>query len=190
MKIKEIIPTINPISAMQAIALNEVGDNPRAPYRFSFAGAQSGYSFGRTQFDVTANPAARNFLKKIGFTDNEIERLLALDHNIDDLTAKLQTHKKEIDNFDLSHIKSSIEYLSTLIPEIEVEDSETFIHLLDYHNQLFLSYNGQMHKWLKDKKGIITPEMILTFKLNQKWGRINPQDVNRRYNNIKKYWND
>lgn len=190
MKIKEIIPTINPISAMQAIALNEVGDNPRAPYRFSFAGGKSGYSFGRAQFDVTANPAARNFLKKIGFTNNEIKRLLALDHNIDDLTAKLQTHKKEIDNFDLSHIKSSIEYLSTLIPEIEVEDSETFIHLLDYHNQLFLSYNGQMHKWLKDKKGIIAPEMILTFKLNQKWGRINPQDVNRRYNNIKKYWND
>ncbi|EGR53352.1 hypothetical protein FMAG_02579, partial [Fusobacterium mortiferum ATCC 9817] len=92
-------------------------------------------------------------------------------------------------DLDLSHIKSSIEYLSTLILDIEVQDSETFIHLLDYHNQLFLSYNGQMHKWLKEKGEVITPEMILKFKLNQKWGQINPQDVKRRYNNIKSYWN-
>lgn len=189
MKIKDIIPKINPISAMQAIALNEVGNNPRAPYRFSYAGGKSGYSFGRSQFDVTGNPAARNFLKGIGFSDKDIERLLSLDPSIDDLTIKLQEHKKEIDDLDLSHIKSSIEYLSTLIPDIEVQDSETFIHLLDYHNQLFLSYNGQMHKWLKEKGEVITPEMVLKFKLNQKWGQINPQDVKRRYNNIKSYWN-
>lgn len=46
-----------------------------------------------------------------------------------------------------------------------------------------------MHKWLKEKGEVITPEMILKFKLNQKWGQINPQDVKRRYNNIKSYWN-
>lgn len=189
MKIKDIIPNINPISAMQAIALNEVGENPRAPYRFSYAGGKSGYSFGRSQFDITSNPTARNFLKKIGFTDKDIERLLELDPEITDLSNKLKEHKKEIDDLDLSHIKTSIEYLSTLIPEIEVKDSETFIHLLDYHNQLFISYNGQMYRWLKEREEIITPEMIYKFKMNQKWGRINPQDVKRRYNNIKSYWN-
>lgn len=187
MNIKEIIKNIDTQKVMRVIALNEISGNENVICKFSFAGGISGYSFGRSQFDVKHNEAARNFLKnKCGFTQVEMDKLLRLDKDIAPLNEKLKAHRKEIDELDAEHIKKMITHVSSLekLPDM---DEKTFVHLVDYHNQFNLSKGGKMHKWLQTKKYII-PEDILNFKLNLKWGREQPQDVKRRYFNIENNW--
>nr|DAW01171.1 MAG TPA: hypothetical protein [Caudoviricetes sp.] len=187
MNIKEIIKKIDLNKIMYVIALNEISGNENVICKFSFAGGISGYSFGRSQFDVKHNEAARNFLKnKCGFTQAEIDKLLRLDKDIAPLNEKLKAHRKEIDEFDVEHIEKMISHVASLekLPDM---DEKTFVHLVDYHNQFCLSKNGKMHKWLQTKIYII-PEDILNFKLNLKWGREQPKDVKRRYNNIETNW--
>ena len=41
---------------------------------------------------------------------------------------------------------------------------------------------------MKYNKKILKSEDILNFKLGLKWGREQPQDVKRRYNNIENNW--
>ena len=96
MKPREIGIEINPILVMKILTLNEISGNENVICRFSYAGGKSGYSFGRSQFDVTHNLAARKFLKeKCNFASSEIERLLKLDKNIKDLNDKLSNFKKK-----------------------------------------------------------------------------------------------
>lgn len=189
MKIKEIAEKIDAHKVMDAIAMNEISGNLSVAYRFSRAsGGNSGYSFGRSQFDVSNNPFVSQFLRnKCGFTAEDINNtLLRLEKDVTELNNKLREHKKEIDDYDLQHIKNMIKYVGGILSDLEVESEETFIHLVDYHNQFNLSYNGKMHKYLKTLK-FATCENILNFKLNQtKWGKEHPQDVKRRYNNIKR----
>ena len=188
MKIKEIAEKIDAHKVMDAIAMNEISGNLSVAYRFSRAsGGNSGYSFGRSQFDVSNNPFVSQFLRnKCGFTAEDINTLLRLEKDVTGLNNKLREHKKEIDDYDLQHIKNMIKYVGGILSDLEVENEETFVHLVDYHNQFNLSYNGKMHKYLKTLK-FATCENILNFKLNQtKWGKEHPQDVKRRYNNIKR----
>lgn len=173
---------------MKGISLNEVSNNEKVIYRFSDAKlGNSGYSFGRSQFDVKNNKTAVRFLEeKCGFTEKEILRLLTKDKNISDLNEKLLKCKDLIDEFDKSHIKEMVEYVKSLDGLPLLESEKTFIQLVDYHNQLRLDRNGRMHKWLKSNK-LIKSVDILVFKLNNtKWGKEQPQDVKRRYHNIEK----
>lgn len=187
MQIKKIAEKINVQKVMDAIAMNEISGNLSVAYRFSRAsGGNSGYSFGRSQFDVSNNPFVSQFLRnKCGFTAEDINTLLRLEKDISGLNNKLREHKKEIDEYDLQHTKEMITYLGTLLSDLDVENEETFVHLVDYHNQFNLSKNGKMHRYLQTLK-FATCENILNFKLNQtKWGKEHPHDVKRRYNNIK-----
>ena len=112
MNVKEIAREIDPVLVMKILALNEISGNENVICRFSYAGGKSGYSFGRSQFDVTHNLAARKFLKeKCNFATDEIARLLNLDKNITDLNNKLSKFRKEIDELDLSHVKEMIKYV-------------------------------------------------------------------------------
>lgn len=185
MNVKEIAREIDPVLVMKILALNEISGNENMICRFSYAGGKSGYSFGRSQFDVTHNLAARKFLKeKCNFATDEIARLLNLDKNITDLNNKLSKFRKEIDELDLSHVKEMIKYVGSLEHMPLVDTEKTFIQLIDYHNQFNLSKNGKLHNWLKERDFIIS-KTILDFKLKQtKWGREHPQDVIRRFNNI------
>ena len=188
MNIKEIIKNINLEKIMYVIALNEISGNENVICKFSFAGGISGYSFGRSQFDVKHNEKARNFLKeKCNFTTKDIERLLKLDKNIKDLNEKLKKYRKEIDELDKEHIKEMVNYVASLGELSEFENEKTFVHLVDYHNQFNLSKNGMMHKFIKSKK-ILKSEDIYNFKLGLKWGKKAPQDVKRRYLNIENNW--
>lgn len=187
MQIKEIAEKINVQKVMDAIAMNEISGNLSVAYRFSRAsGGNSGYSFGRSQFDVSNNPFVSQFLRnRCGFTAEDINTLLRLENDVTGLNNKLREHKKEIDDYDLQHTKEMITYVGTLLSDLDVENEETFVHLVDYHNQFNLSKNGKMHRYLKTLK-FATCENILNFKLNQtKWGKEHPHDVKRRYNNIK-----
>lgn len=189
MNIKEIIKNIDLEKVMNVIALNEISGNENVICKFSFAGGISGYSFGRSQFDVKHNSKAREFLKnKCEFTVGDIERLLKLDKNINDLNKKLKKHRKEIDELDKEHIRDMVNYVATLSGLPEFADEKTFVHLVDYHNQFNLSKNGLMYRFIKNKK-ILKSEDILNFKLKEtKWGREQPRDVKRRYNNIENNW--
>lgn len=190
MKIKEIAEKIDAHKVMDAIAMNEISGNTAVAYRFSRAsGGNSGYSFGRSQFDVSNNRYAVIFLrKKCNFMSKDINILLRLDKDVSELNKKLREHKKEIDEYDLQHTKEMITYVGTLLSDLDVENEETFVHLVDYHNQFNLSKNGKMHRYLQTLK-FATSENVLNFKLNQtKWGKEHPHDVKRRYNNIKNYY--
>lgn len=185
MDIKGIAQEIDPVLVMKILAKNEISGNENVICKFSYAGGKSGYSFGRSQFDVTHNLAARKFLiEKCNFVTDEIARLLNLDKNITDLNNKLSKFRKEIDELDLSHVKEMIKYVGSLENMPKVDTVKTFIQLVDYHNQFNLSRNGKLHNWLKERK-FITSKSILEFKLKEtKWGRENKADVMRRYNNI------
>ena len=189
MNIKDIVKSIDNKRVMDALALNEISGNKNVICKFSFAGGISGYSFGRSQFDVTNNSFARKFLEeKCEFSKDEIQRLLDLDKNILDLNEKLSKHKQEIDEFDKKHVVEMINYVASLENIPELEDDRVFVHLVDYHNQFNLSRNGKLHTWLKNKS-CITSKDILYFKLNfTKWGKDQPGDVKRRWSNIEKYY--
>ncbi|MCF2674178.1 MAG: hypothetical protein ACLTXO_13325 [Fusobacterium varium] len=189
MNIKQITDNINLEKIMKVISLNEISGNENVICKFSYAGGKSGYSFGRSQFDVKHNGVARNFLRnKCGFTAGDIERLLKLDKNIKDLNEKLKKYKKEIDELDKKHIRDMVNYVASLSGLPEFKNEKTFVHLVDYHNQFNLSKGGLMHNFIKNKK-ILTSQDILNFKLGLKWGREQPQDVKRRYLNIENNWN-
>lgn len=130
----DIKNTVDCKLVMNILALNEISGNEKVITKFSFAGGISGYSFGRSQFDIKHNPSSRDFLiKKCGFTQNEIDRLLALDKDISDLNEKLAKYRKEIDEYDMRHVQEMIDHVSSLdgIPDISLK---TFVHLVDYHN--------------------------------------------------------
>jgi hypothetical protein len=188
MNIKEIMEKINLEKIMYVISLNEISGNENVICKFSYAGGKSGYSFGRSQFDVTHNIKARNFLKNIcGFSDHDIRKLLNLDKDIGYLNERLKLFRTHIDKLDKEHINQMVNYVAALDKLPEFENEKTFVHLVDYHNQFNLSKNGLMHNFIKSKK-ILTSKDILNFKLGLKWGREQPQDVKRRYNNIENNW--
>ena len=95
--------------------------------------------------------------------------------------------RTHIDKLDKEHINQMVNYVAALDKLPEFENEKTFVHLVDYHNQFNLSKNGLMHNFIKSKK-ILTSKDILNFKLGLKWGREQPQDVKRRYNNIENNW--
>lgn len=184
MTIKQAIEMISPLKVMEVLTKNEVGSDLSKIYRFSDAGGKSGYSFGRSQFDVSNNKNAELFLKnRCGFTDNDIQRLNDKDPNIEDLNGKLSLHKKEIDMFDLEHIKEMMSYIEKLPNMPEVDNVKTFLQILDYNNQFHISLNGPMHRFLQSLKKV-TSKDILDFKMGLKWGKERPDDVLRRYRNI------
>lgn len=189
MNTKEIASKINRKNVMDVLALNEISGNDSVICKFSYAGGISGYSFGRSQFDVKHNPEASKFLReKCNFTSEEIDRLLSLDKNIKDLELKLKNHKKEIDEFDQKHVDEMIDYVASLdgLPDMT---PKIFVHLVDYHNQFSLSKNGKMHQWLQTLQSLNSDD-ILNFKLGLKWGKENPLDVKRRWKNIESKWTD
>lgn len=186
MDVKECLNTLNKEKVRDIIGLNEINGNEQLISRFSFAGGISGYSFGRSQFDIKYNKKAVEFLKnKCNFTDEEIERLENLEKNIDDLNLKLLKYRKEIDELDNEHINSMINHVASLDELPNFESQRVFVHLVDYHNQFNLIKDGKMHQWLKSIE-ILKSEDILNFKLGLKWAKINLKDIKRRWNNIER----
>lgn len=184
MTIKEAANNIDLVKAMKILSKNEIGNDLNKIYQFSDAGGKSGYSFGRSQFDVSNNKEAEEFLRnKCGFSAEDIQRLKNKDKNIADLNEKLQLHKKEIDMFDLKHMRDMVKYIENLPDMPKIDNLKTFMQLLDYENQFHISKNGLLHNFLKKLKEV-TSKDILDFKLNLKWGKERPDDVLRRFNNI------
>ena len=171
----------------QALIINELSGNRDAAYRFSKASADSGFSFGVCQWDVGHNFEAASILKDCGFSQMEIAWLEkgSLPNRFE-YAQRLLAHKAVIDTADLNEFQKIVSWVQEVLTNggISVADLETFTHLADYHNQFHLDMHGECEQYLKDLGRQVVANDILTFKLETKWGKIDPDDVKRRWNNI------
>ena len=184
-------------AALDILTLNEIGHDHSLAYRFSdpdgLQTGKSGFSFGRVQFDIKNNKQAILHLRACGFTEEDVVRLLEQSGPIDDLNAKLLAASDMVDRFDLEHTRESVEHCMDLLAadDILVASEETILHIVDYHNQFYMSPGGKIHRRLrelKQKNMAIAPGHVLDFKLNNtKWGRERPDDVRRRFKNIEDF---
>lgn len=182
---------------LEILAINEIGSDSSLAYCFSDADGietgKSGYSFGRVQFDIENNWTALDCLRACGFRPKDLDRLFEQREPIPDLNIKLAEASDIVDRFDLAHTRDSINHCMRLlaIDDMEVSGIETIIHIVDYHNQLYMSKGGPLHRELRmlaSRPMVIVPSHIEDFKLKHtKWGRENPDDVRRRFQNIEAF---
>jgi hypothetical protein len=179
--------------AMDAVTKNEIGDFLPLAYKFSdpdgIQTGKSGYSFGRVQFDIENNWIAIECLRACGFRPKDLDRLFEQRGDISDLDRKLSDKSNIVDQYDRSHVESSVHHCATVLGSsgVQLKDTETMIHIIDYHNQFYLSRDGKMHNWLKGRAGEINSKDILYFKLHfTKWGESDhgELDIRRRWVNI------
>jgi len=194
------IPSISePIKELfeEVIFANELDDNKELIYQFSDPDGErsgkSGWSFGKCQFDIANNPNAVLALREMDFTTDEIKALrdqtglIAISF----LNMKLMDGHEIVDKWDNRQVMECLEWPLLLCNEIGVElDSvESFLHIADYHNQLYFSRRGKLYNTLKAFKHSAAPSDILAFKLSIPWGIKKPKDVYRRYKNIRRICN-
>lgn len=176
----------------QALIKNELGSNMALVYRFSDADGvrtgKSGYSFGVAQFDIMNNHRAIECLKECGFTDADIARLRAQTGPIGDLNDKLAAHKNVVDVFDTAQIDGTINWVRGISKAagIVYADNEAVIHACDYHNQYDMKAHGKAIDYLFNLGRPVTGQDIRKYKFTTIWGKKRPDDVDRRYNNIRK----
>lgn len=171
--------------------LNECGGDPSIAYEFSDADGvrtgKSGYSFGLVQFDTLNNAEAIECLRACEFTESEIKGIINQTVFIDEMNKKILAHKDIVDAYDNSHTEESIKHCENLCKGIPLFDEAVLVHIVDYHNQFYMSPNGKLHRYLKDVVGAVKSDCIIDFKLcHTKWGREHSDDVLRRARNIRK----
>jgi hypothetical protein len=170
------------------ICLNELDGNISAALRFSNASSSSGLSFGLSQLDVTHNDSAVQCLKECGFSNEEIKELQTKSVDWKLFNPRLESHADIIERYDeaqLSHcLDSSLNF--ALSHGIAISNTSAILASADYINQYGSEGQGMLD-YLHNLNRPFTPEDILYFKLhNTKYGRENPEDCQRRYNNLMK----
>lgn len=179
----------------QALFENELSGNENFIYKFSDADGvrtgKSGYSFGRCQFDLSNNPAARGILDAAGFSPEEVVGLIKQEIGAETMRAlnvRLQTPAVQaiIDAADNRELDAIIAHTHSVVTNagLHLADQEVFIHLADYHNQYHINFGGKCILYLQRLRRTITSADVLDYKLTTLWGQKRPDDVARRYNNI------
>jgi len=182
---------------MKAITMNEIGGNADLAYKFSDPDGEragkSGWSFGRVQFDTLNNFDALHCLEACGFTIYEVVGIIRQDISMAKLNAKLRDKSAIVDQYDRAHVSKSMQHCERLVDGygIKLASEDVMVHIVDYHNQLYMSTGGPLHKWLQAQFKPVTAEMILNFKLEKThWGHIRSDDVQRRWRNIERILED
>lgn len=134
----------------EVLFATEHGRNPATIHRFSYAGANSSYSFGLLQFDVGARKDARQFLAANGFTRQDIRdlsQLGGLDRvRLADLDAKLRAvPDARLNEYTDNQLQNNIGRIGSLVDHLKrtnpgVADAilhgrELQLALADYDNQ-------------------------------------------------------
>lgn len=183
--------------SMRAITMNEVGGIDDLVYKFSDPDGErsgkSGWSFGRVQFDTLNNFDALYCLEACGFTIYEVVGIIRQDIPMAKLNAKLREQSRVVDQYDNAHVSKSVQHCERLVDSsgIRLDSEDVMVHVVDYHNQLYMSPSGPLHKWLQQQAKPVTAEMILNFKLEKTyWGHIRSDDVQRRWRNIERILED
>jgi hypothetical protein len=179
-------------NAFTAITLNEIGTDTSLVYKFSdpdgVRTGRSGWSFGRSQFDFKYNYLGRKCLEACGFSGSEIADLIEQrkEINMDAMNSRLKQSAAIVDRFDKQHLEENFEHCALLLKDrVVFENEAVFVHIMDYHNQMYFSQNGKLHSWLLKQTRPISESDIFDFKLNNtRWGRQRPDDVKRRFKTI------
>jgi hypothetical protein len=141
-------PTVQDLQTL--FTRTELGGNANLQYRFSYAGnGNSAYSFGINQFDVGANPSARQFLAGAGFTTQEVQQLSQ--HGglsaaaLAPLDAKLQAHAQDVDQFTAPYLANYVTRVNALVTDLQTAnptaaaaiagDRTLQLALIDFDNQ-------------------------------------------------------
>jgi hypothetical protein len=171
---------------------NELSGILAAAYRFSHAsGGTSGWSFGRCQFDVKNNASVPTLLRKLGFTNEEMNSIITEAVDPRQWNARLVAGSAIIDEADTAQLSyclnKALNFDTTY--GIEVESPSGILAGADYCNQYGSEGNGAVI-YYKALKRAITAQDVLNFKLTQtKYGRENPEDCKRRFNGVMKVVN-
>jgi len=172
------------------ILANELENNLNAAYRFSdpdgVLTGKSGWGYGISQFDINNNPSAILCLRDCAFTTDQIAALKAQTiRDMAPMNAKLKAAAEIIDAWDKKQLQECLTQPSAICSDSGIKfGDEGLVAMADYHNQMYMSRGGKLHKHLQALKQVVTPEIIRDFKLSLPWGQKRPGDVKRRYNNI------
>jgi len=173
------------------ILQNELGGNEAAALRFSNASSKSGLSFGVSQLDITHNDQAVACLKECGFTNEELTSLKAKTCDWRSMSTRLAGHADIIQKYDEAQLKYCLDKSLNfaLSHGVSMDNTSAILAAADYDNQ-YGSEGDQMLTYLESLGKPFTAEDILSFKLNHTlYGRENPGDCKRRYDNIAKVLN-
>lgn len=182
---------MNTVEVLEKVLLaNEHDGTTHRVYKFSdpdgICSGKSGWSFGRSQFDILNNPQATICLRECGFTTDEIAGLKA--QTIADMRPmnnKLLANCTVIDRYDDQQISECLQVPTVLCGNSGIKLTPGgLVALADYHNQFNMSRGGKMHTFLKGLKRPVTADDIYRFKLTLPWGLKRKDDVDRRHNNI------
>lgn len=174
----------------KVILLNENSGSTARIYKFSdpdgVQSGKSGWSFGRSQFDINNNPEAIRCLRECGFTTDEIAGLKAQTiANMKPMNTKLLANCTIIDRYDDQQLSECLQIPTILCKNSGIQLTPGgLIALADYHNQFNMSKNGKMHSFLKGFQRPVTADDIYKFILGLPWGQKRSDDVDRRHNNI------
>jgi sulfur carrier protein ThiS len=173
----------------EVILNNELSGNLDAAYRFSHAeGGTSGWSFGRSQFDVKNNSTARALLSKLGFTASQV--LAIQDETADprQWNDRLKAGAAIIDAADTDQLSYCLGIALNFATAhgIPVENPSGILGLADYCNQ-YGTPGAESAAYYTTLGHPVTAADVLNFKLNHTaYGKANPADCRRRYAGVMK----
>jgi len=176
------------------ILANELSNSLAHAYRFSdpdgVRSGKSGWSFGRSQFDVQNNPLALKCLSECGLDDTVIKGIVNQTIDVAPFNAKLRAASAVIDRYDAVQFKACICKAQALVKKhgIVLEGDMALLAIADYDNQYYLSDRdkpGYLVHYLKRLGRPVFARDILTFKLlHTAYGEKAPGDCKRRYTNL------
>lgn len=171
---------------------NELSGILAAAYRFSHAsGGTSGWSFGRCQFDVKNNASVPTLLRKLGFTNEEMNSIITEAVDPRQWNARLLAGSAIIDEADTAQLTYCLDKALNFITTygIPVESPGGILASADYCNQYGSEGQGAV-AYYKPLGRPITAEDVLAFKLTlTKYGENHPADCRRRYAGVMKVVN-
>ena len=171
------------------ILANELEGDVGAALRFSHApGDKSGYSFGVCQFDVKNNDTARKCLEEIGFSDEEIQGIVAETVDVKRFNGRLAAGAEVIQKYDEAQLTYCLDKAMNFGGAFgfPVESPSGVLGLADYVNQYGLPGSGSA-RFYKSLGRPVNALDVLIFKLGStKYGQEHGQDCRRRYGNIVK----
>ena len=176
------------------ILANELSNSLAHAYKFSdpdgVRSGKSGWSFGRSQFDVQNNPLALKCLSECGFDDTVIKGIVNQTIEVGPFNAKLRAASAIIDRYDAVQFKACICKAQSIAKKhgIQLEGDAAVLAIADYDNQYYLSDRdkpGYLVHYLKRLGRPVFVRDVLNFKLlHTAYGKKAPDDCKRRYNNL------
>lgn len=186
--------------ALECVTLSETGNNQKKWYSlYRSPIGNSGFSFGRIQFDISVSQKGRETLLKCGvpqyvidILNKETEPVLVQDAVVftNNILALKSSHEI-VDRACAEHVDKGLERIRSLDGTDHVQCSRiAVLFLVDYHTQFHISVGGKLHRWVQGLlPGRMTVEQFMRYKRSLKWASQpgGQQDIDRRYKCLEKF---